>query len=83
MSIENLPPLSEDICTRVKALAADPAVARALDIAREEAPFALEEQISLCEIPAPTFEEDARAKRLPAACAPTASQTCAAMPSAT
>lgn len=64
MSIENLPPLSEDICTRVKALAADPAVARALDIAREEAPFALEEQISLCEIPAPTFEEDARAEEV-------------------
>ena len=64
MSIENLPPLSEDICTRVKALAADPAGARALDIAREEAPFALEEQISLCEIPAPTFEEDARAEEV-------------------
>lgn len=61
MTIDKLPPLNERILSEVRALYAEPDVARALDVAREEAPFAVEEQISLCEIPAPTFEEEARA----------------------
>lgn len=61
MTIDKLPPLNERILSEVRALYEEPDVARALDVAREEAPFAVEEQISLCEIPAPTFEEEARA----------------------
>lgn len=43
------------------ALLADPAVRAALERVREGEPRVLEEQVRLCEIPAPTFHEEKRA----------------------
>jgi acetylornithine deacetylase/succinyl-diaminopimelate desuccinylase-like protein len=46
----------------VAVLSADPSVKRALDTVRRFEPDTIEEQIRLCEIPAPPFGEAARAK---------------------
>jgi tripeptide aminopeptidase len=42
-------------------LLTDPAVRAALDLAQSGEPRVLEEQVRLCEIPAPTFDEGKRA----------------------
>ncbi len=47
-------------------LLADPSVRAALDLARSGEPRVLEEQVRLCEIPAPTFQEGRRAAVLEA-----------------
>lgn len=46
------------------ALLQDPAVKAALDLARQNEPKAIEEQIHVCEIPAPPFHETARGQEL-------------------
>jgi len=45
-------------------LAQDPAVKAALDAAKRNEPHFLDEQIRICEIPAPPFHEDARGREL-------------------
>ena len=61
---QNIPPLSEEVFAQVEKLAAQPAVKAALEQAAREADRAMEEQIELCEIEAPTFHEEVRAKRV-------------------
>jgi tripeptide aminopeptidase len=46
----------------IGALKADPAIARALDHVRNNEPQTIDEQVRLCEIPAPPFKETARAQ---------------------
>jgi len=45
-------------------LAKDPAVRRALDAVKADEPLTIEDQIRFCEIPAPSFKEDARGLEL-------------------
>jgi len=45
-------------------LAEDPAVKAALEAVRRNEPRFIEEQVRICEIPAPPFHEDARGKEL-------------------
>lgn len=61
---QNIPPLSEEVFAQVKKLAAMPAVKAAMEQAAREVDRAMEEQIELCEIEAPTFHEETRAKRV-------------------
>ena len=61
---QNIQPLSEEVFAQVEKLAAQPAVKAALEQAAREADRAMEEQIELCEIEAPTFHEEVRAKRV-------------------
>ena len=61
---QNIPPLSEEVFAQVEKLAEKPAVKAALEQAAREADRAMEEQIELCEIEAPTFHEEVRAKRV-------------------
>lgn len=61
---QNMPPLSEEVFAQVKKLAAMPAVKAAMEQAAREVDRAMEEQIELCEIEAPTFHEETRAKRV-------------------
>lgn len=61
---QNIPPLSEEVFAQVKKLAAMPAVKAAMELAAREVDRAMEEQIELCEIEAPTFHEETRAKRV-------------------
>lgn len=61
---QTIPPLSEKVLEAVEALAKKDAVAAGLKLAETQADFALEEQIALCEIPAPTFQESVRAAEI-------------------
>ncbi len=61
---QNIPPFSEEVFAQVKKLAAMPAVKAAMEQAAREVDRAMEEQIELCEIEAPTFHEETRAKRV-------------------
>ena len=61
---QNIPPLSEEVFAQVKKLAAMPAVKAAMEQAAREVDRAMEEQIELCEIEAPTFHAETRAKRV-------------------
>ena len=61
---QTIPPLSEEVFAQVKKLAAMPAVKAAMEQAAREVDRAMEEQIELCEIEAPTFHEETRAKRV-------------------
>lgn len=64
MPLMSVPPLKEAVLRDLEALARDERVKKALDLALEEVPFAIEEQIHLCEIPAPTFHEERRADEM-------------------
>jgi acetylornithine deacetylase/succinyl-diaminopimelate desuccinylase-like protein len=48
--------------TTVDALMADPAVTRAIDVVKKNESRTIDEQVRLCEIPAPPFKEAARAE---------------------
>ena len=61
MSVE-IPQLDPEIYAGIERLKASPKMAKALQIAFDEADFGMQEQIELCEIPAPTFEEGVRAE---------------------
>ncbi|WP_297608862.1 M20/M25/M40 family metallo-hydrolase [uncultured Sutterella sp.] len=61
---QNIPPLSEEVLAQVKKLAEKPEVKAAMEQAAREVDRAMEEQIELCEIEAPTFHEEVRAKRV-------------------
>lgn len=60
----NIPPLSEEVLAQVKKLAEKPEVKAAMEQAAREVDRAMEEQIELCEIEAPTFHEEVRARRV-------------------
>lgn len=64
MSIQNLPPLDAGISAAVERLARSPKVQAAFEEAKRDAGRAMAEQVELCEIEAPTFEEANRAARL-------------------
>lgn len=61
---QNIPPLSEEVLAQVKKLAEKPEVKAAMEQAAREVGRAMEEQIELCEIEAPTFHEEVRARRV-------------------
>lgn len=61
---QNIPPLSEEVLAQVKKLAEKPEVKAAMEQAAREVDRAMEEQIELCEIEAPTFHEEGRARRV-------------------
>lgn len=64
MATNTIPPLDEKTFERVKALLENPKIAAALALAKDEAASAMREQIEICEIPAPTFEESTRAAEI-------------------
>lgn len=64
MSHTLIPDLDEKIFLHVLNLKNTPAVSNALDITFNEVDFSMQEQIDLCEIPAPTFEEATRANEI-------------------
>lgn len=57
-----IPPLNSDILTDVQNLKGFPKVAKALQIALDESELGMKEQVAICEIAAPTFLEQERAK---------------------
>ncbi len=59
-----IPDLDEKIFLHVLNLKSTPAVSNALDITFNEVDFSMQEQVDLCEIPAPTFEEATRASEI-------------------
>ena len=61
---QNIPPLSEEVLAQVKKLAEKPEVKAAMEQAAREVDRAMGEQIELCEIEAPTFHEEVRARRV-------------------
>lgn len=63
MSAE-IPQLNPGILSSIKTLKDSPKVAKALQIAVDEAELGMKEQIELCEIPAPTFEEAERGEEI-------------------
>lgn len=56
----NLPKMDERVVALLNDLQADPSVQKALQVAIDEREMAMQEQVDICEIPAPTFEEVAR-----------------------
>ena len=64
MPQQNIPPLNEKVFEAVKALKEEPVIGKALQKAFDETDEAMKEQIELCEIPAPTFEESVRAEEI-------------------
>lgn len=64
MSIDNLPPIDEAVARAVDSLMKQRAVSDALEQARREVDRAMNEQVALCEIEAPTFMEEKRAASL-------------------
>ena len=59
-----VPALDPSYVQLLETIRRDEKVARALEIALEEVDRAMEEQIELCEIEAPTFAEEKRAARV-------------------
>lgn len=64
MATQNIPPLDAKVFEAVKSLKAEPAIEAALQKAFDETEEAMQEQIELCEIPSPTFEESVRAQEI-------------------
>ena len=60
----SLPPLEKNVQDTFAALKASDTVKKALDLALAEVDRGLKEQVELCEIPAPTFDEGKRAAAL-------------------
>ena len=59
-----IPPLNSEVLSAVEKLAAKPEVQAAFAEAERDVDRAMREQIELCEIEAPTFHEENRAKRV-------------------
>lgn len=57
----SFPALNEDVFAYVEKVSQLPKVKQALDIALRDVQRAMDEQVELCEIPAPTFKEEKRA----------------------
>ena len=60
----SLPPLEKNVQDTFAALKASDTVKKALDLALAEVDRGLKEQVEICEIPAPTFDEGKRAAAL-------------------
>lgn len=60
----NHPPILVQYTDTVESLLKDSIVKKALDCIEDQTDFAMQEQIDLCEISAPTFQEDRRANEL-------------------
>lgn len=63
MAVE-IPELNPEILAKIKELKVLPQMTEALENAFEESEFGMCEQVALCEIPAPTFEEAQRAQEI-------------------
>lgn len=61
---KELPALSKAVFNQVQKISQLPQVAQALEIAKRDVQRAMDEQVELCEIPAPTFKEEKRAASL-------------------
>ena len=61
---KELPALNEAVFGQVQRVAQLPQVVQALEIAKRDVQRAMDEQVELCEIPAPTFKEEKRAASL-------------------
>lgn len=59
---KELPALSESVLAQVQKVAKLEKVQKALEIAKRDVQRAMDEQVELCEIPAPTFMEEKRAR---------------------
>ena len=59
-----IPPLNENIHATILRLVNESKVDKALKIIERDVDKAMQEQVELCEIPAPTFKEEIRAKEL-------------------
>ena len=59
---KELPELKQCVMDQVQKIAQNPKVAQALKIAERDVQRAMDEQVELCEIPAPTFKEEERAR---------------------
>ena len=59
-----IPSINESVLQAMKVLATDPKIQKGLQIAKDQASFAMQEQVELCEIASPTFEEAMRAKEI-------------------
>ena len=59
-----VPSINESVLQAMKVLATDPKIQKGLQIAKDQASFAMQEQVELCEIASPTFEEATRAKEI-------------------
>lgn len=59
-----IPTINESVLQAMKVLATDPKIQKGLQIAKDQASFAMQEQVELCEIASPTFEEATRAKEI-------------------
>ncbi len=59
---KELPALSQSVLEQVEKIAQIPQVTQALEIAKRDVQLAMDEQVQLCEIPAPTFKEEVRAQ---------------------
>lgn len=59
--MKNIPQLNEKVLELVQTVAKEPAVADALKLIADQTEIAMQEQIELCEIEAPTFHEEKRA----------------------
>ncbi len=59
-----IPAIDEFVLTQMKTVASLPKVQKGLQIAKDQAERAMVEQVELCEIAAPTFHEETRAKEI-------------------
>ena len=62
--MSNIPELKADVLDAIETLKAMPDVAQGLQLCVDEEPYAMKEQCTICEIPAPTFKEEVRGKYL-------------------
>ena len=56
--------INESVLQAMKVFDTDPKIQKGLQIAKDQASFAMQEQVELCEIASPTFEEATRAKEI-------------------
>ena len=61
---KDFPPLDTSILSAVETLKQNPKVLEGLQLALDETDFAMQEQIEICEVPSPTFEESVRAEEI-------------------
>ena len=64
MKTENIPPISAQAENALRTIAGLPEVRKALQSIHDRTDQAIRLQVELCEIPAPTFREEVRAKRI-------------------
>ena len=60
--MSNIPELNKNVMNAILALQDMPEVKQGLQLCLDQEPYAMQEQITICEIPAPTFKEEVRGK---------------------